>query len=1333
MLDGHPEPAQIVAKALELGRTSIALTDHGSISGHVLFEKAVQGKASISVGANTLHVRDGQALDIKPIYGMEAYAVNDVTQRTDEQRKKYHISLLAKNPRGYRNLLQLVTRSWGEGFYYRQSVDGSMVLDHHEGLMVLSGCESSSFMKRIERGDYEGALALAMAWKSAFGDDFYIELQHFPHTSEKAALAYQIAQRLGIKPVLTCDAHYLEPDGWRYQQFLWAVRDARPVDDFRIEHAYLWEPERLLAFCREHHPSIQWEAVFENTCEAAAKCERYDLPKAPNVRYQMDGDKLEWVRQTCLGFLQERGLYTDQYLQRLGHELDVVVAKGYLDYFLVVADMIRWAKGQGIFVGPARGSAAGSLVCWALRITEVDPLRFGLLFERFVDPTRTDLPDIDVDFEDERRHEVFAYMQRKYGAECTAGISTFMRLGGKSALDDAARSYRIPKADIETIKRHLVERSSGDQRAELTITDTLDEFPEAREVWERHPALGIVAGVEGKIRSTGKHAAGLVVTSEPISNYVATIGQEDKLVAVDWRDAAHLNLMKIDCLGLKEMTLLRLITGRIGWTVDDLYRLPLDDQETFDGFNRHDFLGIFQFTGLATKGIASRVAFANIEQVGDVNALSRPGPLHAGATEAYLQGHRSGNFAPILPQPAVRPIISDTYGQIIYQEQVMRILRDIGGMDWQSVCDIRTIMGKSKGSEAMDKYWPQFVTGCGANGYGEQDAKQIWDCIRLMGKHSFNKCIAADSLVGTSGRSIESWYHHPGEYLDSLDEETGVLVRNRVRRVYRTGRKRCLRVQWDGGELECTAEHRIWTQRGWVQADGLRIGDFVAAAVGSQTDVEPSGCKRTTENYSCSQCSAEAQWGHSRKQGATASSRIETMGRSKSSDEQEGICRACSTDWRTDTRVSAAVASGTSGLGTRTHVADAQGASGSVLAESNRARCFNSQLWASHALQDRATSARVVGGCPSRGGVPNSASNGLLRFAHCREDGGAYVCGEEAHAAGGEVSGVRGMAADSDKPRVGWVPVIGICDCGHRDTYDIEVEGPNNSYLANGIVVHNSHALSYGIIAYWSMHMKVHYPLEFYWAQLVKCADDAVAARFIAEAQRKGIHFEPFGLDAPSATWWLTPQRTIAPGWSVLKGIGEKAGAELAARAPFADIADLVARVNRRICNSKVQAVVAEATGLEVDRIFGLDRWAQLAAIVGGERATIGDVNEGLVWGGPCLIAGRLNRINKKNRLEEYKSRGQDTSRIDASKPQDYVILILEDETDSMMCYVSPELYQTIKAELWHRGEGCYVAAYGNRVPGIQLLSAKNIGFVDIQDSRAARPRTFADGEARAQ
>lgn len=764
ILDGYPAPEDVVRKAAELGRDAVALTDHGSVSGHVLFEKAFEGFTQRQIGADTLKVRTGEKLAIKPIFGVEAYVTRSVAE---PERRKHHLTVLAQNQQGYRNISKLVTESYERGFHYRPTMDGEMLANRRDGLIILSGCESGSIMRSLEDKDYAAAQSKAERMRDVFGDAFYIELQHFPHMQPKVRDAYELAQHLGVKPILTCDAHYTEPDDAEGHSILYAIRDRCTIDNsFIMYGGHPWAPDELYAHVMKHHPGLPWDEIFANTVEVSQRIEDYRLPRAPHVEFQMEGDKIQYVRNVCLSYLEDKGHADDpEYLSRLDRELNVIDDKGYIDYFLVVADMVRWAKDNGILVGPARGSAAGSLVCWGLRVTEIDPMQWGLMFERFVDPTRVDLPDIDVDFEDERRVEVMGYMKERYGEENVANIATFAKFGDRSTLNDISRVFSIPKTAINEVERFLVHRSSGDQRVELTIMDALQE-PAVQNIFSQYPDLAYATKIQGKIRHMGKHAAGLIVTSEPITDYMAVYTNKqsgERLVAVDHRDASYLNLMKIDVLGLKELTIIRMIAERIGMRLEDVYNIPLDDAATLKLFNDRDFLGIFQFEGLAVRSVADLISFEGLREIADVNAMARPGPLHAGATEAYIKGKAHGNYHPVIKHELVQPIIAPTYGQIIYQETIMRILREVGSMSWQDVCDIRTIMGKSKGSEAFDEYWPVWREGTDRAGLIEQDAREIWECIRHYGKHAFN---ASHAFAYGLLAYWSAYYkvHHPKEF-----------------------------------------------------------------------------------------------------------------------------------------------------------------------------------------------------------------------------------------------------------------------------------------------------------------------------------------------------------------------------------------------------------------------------------------------------------------------------------------------------------------------------------------------------------------------------------------
>ena len=432
-----------------------------------------------------------------------------------------------------------------------------------------------------------------------------------------------------------------------------------------------------------------------------------------------------------------------QYKSRLRYEVAMIAEKEFVDYFLIVSDLIRWAKRNGIGVGPGRGSSAASLVCYLLQITEIDPMQFPMLFERFLDPTRTDPPDIDIDFEDERREEVFAYAASKYGHDKVANIGSFTRYLGKTALDDIARVYHIPKWAVESIKSKLIVRAEGHPRFAKTLVDTYDSFPDVMEIVNQFPGFKYAPKLEGQIRGMGVHAAGLVIANEEFTDYCATyertIGTKDRVaqaIPFDKRDAAVLGMLKIDALSLITMSELANMCRDAGITLRDLYRVSLNDPETIKLFRDGDILGIFQFEGTTTRRILKAVAPTTFMHLADVNALARPGADDKG----YIKNKNSG----VMPEFAHEIIEQhttkwpNTYGTITYEEQILMILRDLGGFAPAELNRMRKIIHDKLGSSSFNEYYKRFFNGAGAHGLSEDIAKSVWDGMVNASGYAFN-------------------------------------------------------------------------------------------------------------------------------------------------------------------------------------------------------------------------------------------------------------------------------------------------------------------------------------------------------------------------------------------------------------------------------------------------------------------------------------------------------------------------------------------------------------------------------------------------------------------
>lgn len=760
-LDGFQLPAAHVRRVEELNMSALALTEHGNMASHVKLEIACEGSG------------------VKPIYGVELYC-GEIDEERRTQRKN-HLTLLAKNAEGYHNLLQLVTRTYSEGFYYEATADGQMLADHKDGIIVLSGCQGSLLFTSLmggkniapEDASYRRAKAVARRFRNCFDGSYFVEVQAFPEleaTCKANPQLEQIARELAIPLVATMDVHYTAIAEREMQQILHNVRGGgrKSLEEQAREWGYkaaLAPPasdkaiyRRLRATGLSHKAAV--EAIL-NT-EAIAQSCNVILPKLPTIRFPVPNGQptIEYWRDEIQrgweyrGFDHLRGRALAEAKKQLRKEMRVIEQKDFVDYFLVVSDAVRWAKDQGIAVGPARGSAAASLVCYLLRITEVNPMLFpNLVFERFIDVTREDLPDIDLDFDSHERYRVRDYLVQRYGAECVNNIGTFSTYKAKLALDDVARVYKIPMFEVEKVKELLIERSSGDLRASATIEDTVEYFDNAREVFEKYPRLRKAMELEGNVKGFGIHAAGLVVSNGPITSVASVVervvqGERRTVVAMDKYDAERQGLLKLDFLGLSTVSMLAEACREIDIKVSDMYDIPLDDERVIEGFRRNDVTGIFQFEGRATRSINGALRPDSFQEICDINALSRPGPLHNGASNEYIAIKR-GLKEPEVKHPLLEDITRFTKYQVIYQEQILRIVREIGGFSWTHAAYIRKIISRKIGDAEFNRQWDTFWKGAKANGLSKSEAEAIWGLCITAGSYAFNyaHCVSYGMLA----------------------------------------------------------------------------------------------------------------------------------------------------------------------------------------------------------------------------------------------------------------------------------------------------------------------------------------------------------------------------------------------------------------------------------------------------------------------------------------------------------------------------------------------------------------------------------------------------------
>ena len=774
-MDGLNSPAELVRAAKEAGQTAIAITDHGTLSSHREMQIACKDQG------------------IKPILGVEAYISPtdrfDRSSKTDKSIQAYnHIILLAKNKKGLENINILQELAWNEGFYHKPRIDREILNDYSEGIIVLSGCLNGLISKAIDKGNMEEAEILLNGFKKTFGQDFYVEVQsHNPVEINSALL--ELADKLKIKAVATGDAHFAKEEDRVLEEAMLILstspkmdKDAdfdmsRNIKDINDRLNYLY-PDRRISF-QDYNLFIQTREeiqadfvkagftrtdIYENTMEIADKIGEYDFNQGLDLLPVPKTDADERLRE-----LSEKGLERlqkasdDIYKARLEEELGVIASKNFASYFLVVADMINWAKDNDIRVGPGRGSAAGSLVCYSLGITDVDPIKYDLLFFRFINPERNDFPDIDTDFEDRRRKEVKDYLKKKF--KHVASISTYTYFKDKGVVRDAARVFMVPLQEVN--------------RA-LKPVDTFEDFidsPNTKEFRTRYPeVVWLAERLRGRIRSVGVHAAGVVVAKDDIRKYAPVESREDAqdkvsgripVVAYDMDTVADIGLIKLDALGLKTLSVmsdtLKSIKGRTGKDIN-LSDLPLDDPKVYkmlsDGYTK----GVFQAEATPYTNLLIKMGVDKFEDLAASNALVRPGAMNTVGASYIKRKH--GDEAVQFIHPIMKPFTENTYGVIIYQEQVMQACVHLGGMTWSEADKVRKIIGKKKDAKEFDQFKDRFIDGASKH-ISKKQAETLWHTFEAHAGYSFNRSHAvAYSMLSYYAAWLKTYY--PLEFMFSI-------------------------------------------------------------------------------------------------------------------------------------------------------------------------------------------------------------------------------------------------------------------------------------------------------------------------------------------------------------------------------------------------------------------------------------------------------------------------------------------------------------------------------------------------------------------------------------
>ncbi len=784
LLDGLTKVPALMNYVAEKGMSAVAMTDHGTLSGVLDFYKEAKSK------------------NIKPIIGMEAYvAPRSMTARDPGKDKVYnHLIIIAMNNVGYGNLMKLSTDANLKGFYYKPRVDHHLLEKYNEGLIILSGCIGGEIGSALRNDQYDQAKQTAKWYKSVFGDRYYLEVQDHGHPNHPSSWdeqvkvtdeTFKLAEELGIKCVLTCDAHYLEQKDQAAHEILLCVQTGSFLSDekrmsLKKFELHVTDPTELIDRWGKDHPDI-----ISNTKKIADRCDisielgkilipKFEVPKGYTEKSYLEEQVYQGLvaryskTKTDLAELtiaQAKKMLGKPVLSRIEYELGVINQMGFNGYFLIIADFINWGKDQGIVFGPGRGSAAGSIISYALKITELDPLEYDLLFERFLNPDRISMPDIDIDIQDTRRDEVIQYCVEKYGEDRVANIVTFGRMAARNAVRDVARVLQVPYSDADRLAKMIPPPIQGRhiplENSLINDKDLKDEYEnneQSREVFD------LAVQLEGTIRSHGVHAAGVVIAPDEIVKFTPLEMAQKGVVTTQYPmgPIEDLGLLKMDFLGLSNLTIIKntlRIIKKVHKKNVDINNIPLDDKLTFELLQKGETTGVFQLESAGMKRYLKELKPTVFEDIIAMGALYRPGPLTAGLTNKFI-ARKNGKERVIYDHELMKPALKDTYGVMVYQEQFMQIVRDMCGFTGGESDTLRKAVGKKK-RDMMAKLKDKVIEGAVTKGVEISIVEKFWKDLEGFADYAFNKSHAACyGLIAYQTAYLKA--HYPNAFMAAL-------------------------------------------------------------------------------------------------------------------------------------------------------------------------------------------------------------------------------------------------------------------------------------------------------------------------------------------------------------------------------------------------------------------------------------------------------------------------------------------------------------------------------------------------------------------------------------
>ena len=1209
-LDGCGKISAYCDEAKARGNPGISFTDHGTMRGYM-----------------TQH-EECQRAGIKPIYGVEFYVCRNMNRKgvTDEERaelskgrtkakakeaiarfeeeqgirQRWHLTVHAQDNEGLRNLYRLTSAAWIDGFYYKPRIDLDFLLKNSNGLIVSSGCMGSIIHDCWIRGQKRYALDCADRLHEALGDRFLLEIQ--PHAireqREASKLALALRKRYSdSRLIATQDAHYVHQEHAVNHDVLLCIGTNRRLSDpmrFRFDgdEFHMRTRREMIRAFHKHHEFIPDSAIREalnSTIEMYERCNAHvkvdyhaALLPDPGIPEEFDGDHFVYLKSLCLDGWHWREMprrvqaHADrtgvsfaealaEYKNRLAYELKALHRQKFVPYFTIIHDLYRWARGKDIMVGPGRGSVAGCLIAYLIGLTSVDPIEHGLIFERFINPNRIDMPDIDMDFEDGRRQEVFAYLRTKYGEDKVCQIATIGKLSGKQCLKDVSRVLDVPYAEVNQVTNSIIERSSGDERASATIHDSFEEFEVCREFNRRYPAVLKHSEVlEGMAKNLGIHAAGCVASPVPLTDLIPLEirkheGRDIVVSAGDMYAVAAAGLVKLDVLGLRTLSVLkgavRAVKERHGIEIDleSASQVDLNDPHVLKGFTDHDYGGVFQYDTPSADKVCSGVTFDRFEDIAAMTALNRPGTSRSGLAMRYVDRKKNPEKSKKHDfHPSVTKITSDTLGIIVYQEHVIRIFTEVAGFAPGTADSLRKTIAKKIGDETMGKERANFVKGAVEHtGMEEKTAHKIMDAITFFGSYGFNKCIDSNTLVHRAGagngqspeitvkelyeaqESKTAWgYKIRSGNLNLIQMDSDGRCRpGRLIAVHKSGIQELVEINTDGGRsIRVTLNHRLLTDKGYFVAEDLKIGDCLVAMAPPDEYVKIGHQTNRAKGASYPGILGGGGMPVGSENPAWIDGRFVELNKAKTAvqERSDGRCEECGK-----------IDDGGKHSIEFSHLKSLEECGG-VFAQ------YNSHL----------------------------NLKALCNSFHKKLD---YSKGER------EKRWSKGRSVLLDR-------IVEIKCVGKGETYDVEMGTSEHNFIANGIVSHNSHATAYGMIAFWCMWLKTYYPLEFYWSLLKHEPDRIRIQQYAKHAKKRGISFLPPSVSVSKVEFAIDADRNAIRGSLVdIKGVGAKAAEAIIAKQPYTDFVDFLTRVDRRKVHRGVVLALAKAGAL--DDILPNPRW----------------------------------------------------------------------------------------------------------------------------------------------